>query len=79
MFGASLVGRQIHEAERLLHWLRHVWTEPTVSLPDVYQRGPSFLRVAATARRVAQTLADHGYLEPVQDKDRREAWRIVRE
>jgi hypothetical protein len=55
-----------------------------VSLPDVYQRGPSPIQDAGTARRIVQVLVDHGYLKRLKNgatvagSRRREAWWIVR-
>jgi Protein of unknown function (DUF3987) len=81
--GASRVSNQIRDAQRLLDWLLNKWPDRMISLQDIYQRGPNFLREAAPARRAAEVLIEHGHLVPdegalVGGKTRREAWRIVR-
>jgi Protein of unknown function (DUF3987) len=84
LFGASRVSHQIRDAQRLLAWLHQTWGKPTVSLPDIYQRGPNFLREAAPARRAAEVLVEHGWLiaitagDLIQVKGRRELWWISR-
>jgi hypothetical protein len=83
LFGASRVSSQIRDAQRLLEWLLGTWHGAAVSLPDIYQRGPNFLREAAAARRCVDVLVEHRYLIPeeqgvVGGKSRREVWRIVR-
>ncbi len=83
LFGASRVSGDLREAQRLLEWLRTAWTEPVVSLPDIYQRGPNAIRDKAHARRAVTLLVDHGWLvaAPAGDVDgtfRREVWHIVR-
>jgi hypothetical protein len=83
LFDASRVSGQLHDAQRLLDWLRANWSAPTVSLPDIYQRGPNSIREAATARRLVAVLGEHGWLVPVSPgaevagKNRRDVWRIV--
>lgn len=82
--GAGRVSNQIREAQRLLDWLLNNWPDTEISLPDIYQRGPNFLREAAPARRAVEVLVEHGRLvrdregSLVGGKTRREAWRIVR-
>jgi hypothetical protein len=82
--GAGRVSNQIREAQRLLDWLLNHWPDTEISLPDIYQRGPNFLREAAPARRAVEVLVEHGRLvrdreaSLVGGKTRREAWRIVR-
>jgi hypothetical protein len=77
-----------HSAERPLHdpvlWLLGLWTEPVVSLPDVYQLGRAGVRDNATAKKIVRILEDHGWLRPVPGGGhvagvkRREVWQIVR-
>jgi hypothetical protein len=48
----------------------------------VYQRGPSHLRDAKTARRIVGLLEDHGYLVRIpggavmEGEQRRDVWRV---
>jgi predicted transcriptional regulator of viral defense system len=61
-----------------------VWEEPVISLPDIYQRGPSAIRNATTARKLVAILEEHGWLRRIPQgavvagQQRREAWRIWR-
>lgn len=74
----------IRLAQRTVQWLLNTWPHPFVSLPDLYQRGPSAIREKATAKRLVGILADHGYLievpggAEIDGVKRRDAWRIVR-
>ncbi len=42
LHGSSQVSADLRLAERTLKWLMLSWPEPTISLPDLYQRGPEF-------------------------------------
>jgi hypothetical protein len=80
LFGASQVNEKLREAQRLLGWLASR-TEEIISLPEIYQLGPSSIREADAARKAANVLAEHGWLVSVvsgTSKNRREVWRIVR-
>lgn len=82
-WGAGAVSAEIGRAEQLLTWL-HARPEPVIALKTIYQKGPSSIRVAATARQTMGVLEDHGWavrLGPhaVAGETVREAWRIVRE
>jgi Protein of unknown function (DUF3987) len=80
--GASGISRKLRDAQRLLQWL-HSLSEPLVSLPDIYQRGPNAIRDKATASDLVRLLSDHGHLIPIAEgatiagHHRREVWRIV--
>lgn len=83
LFEAGAVSPEIQQAEKLLEWLQSAWTEPTVALVPIYQRGPNFIREKATAKRAVTILEQHGWLVPVEGsglivggKPVREAWRI---
>jgi hypothetical protein len=62
LFGASHVSGDLREAQQLLRWLQTTWTEPYVSLPDIYQCGPNPIRDKARAHRAVTILVDHGWL-----------------
>ena len=85
LHGSSRIAADLRLAQQTLHWLLRLWNEPTVSLPDIYQRGPTAIRDAAAARKVVRILEDHGWLIRIVEgaviagAHRREAWRIVRE
>jgi hypothetical protein len=84
LHSGSQISAELRTAQAVLDWLLTRWSEPAVSLPDLYQRGPTAIRDAATARRIAAILEDHGWLERIgQDvaaarAGRREVWRIIR-
>jgi Protein of unknown function (DUF3987) len=70
-------------AERLLAWLQHKWTEPAVSLPDIYQRGLNAVGDAATARKLIEILEEHGWVArdnngaEIKGVRRQTVWRLV--
>ncbi len=85
LFGASRIHADLLLAEKLLAWLHTLWTEPLVSLPDIYQRSPIMaIRDAAKARKIVEQLEEHGYLLRIEGgaviagEKRRDAWRVVK-
>jgi hypothetical protein len=84
LHGASRVSAELILAQRLLTWLLTSWSEPAVSLPDIYQRSLNVIGDKATAAKVVATLEDHGWLvriykgATIAGQQRRDAWRIVR-
>jgi hypothetical protein len=81
--GASRIGADLMEAQRLLAWLLTSWPHPVVSLPDIYRLGPNSIRDKASAHRAVTILCDHGWLAEappceVNGAHRREVWRIIR-
>jgi hypothetical protein len=85
VLGAARVNADLRLAKRLLEWLLNQWTEPLISLPDIYQRSLNAISDQATARKVVTLLEGHGWLVNlpegaiVNGQRRREAWRIVRQ
>jgi hypothetical protein len=83
LFGASQIGTDLRLAQGALHWLQTAWTEQSVSLPDLYQRGPNAIRDKGTADKAVRILEDHGWLVRIHEgavingNRRRDAWRIV--
>jgi hypothetical protein len=69
-------------AERLLGWLTGIWTEPLVSLPDIYQLGPNAIRDKKSAAETVALLEEHGWLVRlpggaiVRGTRRQDVWRI---
>jgi len=65
--------------ERLLDWLVNRWPKPTVCARDIHRLGPNPIRDRKSAIAMAETLAEHGWLTPLNTHryDRRE-WKIVR-
>ncbi len=81
LYHAGATDPDLELAERLLAWLReqgrpHVW------LTLIYQRGPSAIRDAKTAKRIIRILEDHNWLEPIDGgmeidgQFRRNVWRV---
>jgi Protein of unknown function (DUF3987) len=85
LFGASRISTDLRLAHKLLDWLLYQWTEPGISLPDIYQRSLNAIGDKATAAKLVTILEDHGWLYRipqgaiVSGQRRRDAWRIVRE
>jgi hypothetical protein len=85
LFQGSKIDRDLRVATQLLEWLLNSWSEPNISLPDIYQTGPNAIRDRKTALRLVGILVQHGHLLKlpettiVRGKRRREAWRIVSE
>jgi hypothetical protein len=75
---------ELIKAQGLLDWLTNEWTEPEVSLPEIYQFGPASIRDADTASQLATILAAHGWLREIEGgatirgKRRRVAWSVVK-
>lgn len=82
LFEGGAADPELRLAARVLAWLQTEWSEPLVSAPDLYQRGPNAVRDAKTARRHLAILEDHGWLvrldgpAVVAGAKRREAWHI---
>lgn len=81
------ISQDILLAEKLLAWLETQQRE-LISLPMIYQFGPSGIREGAIARRIVRLLVEHGYLVELPDGaeivergtkpvKRRHAWRYV--
>jgi hypothetical protein len=84
LFEASQVSADLMSAQRVLVWLTGVWSGTAISLPDIYQYGPSAIRNKATAGRIVAILEDHGWLSKIEGgaeiagHQRRDAWYIIR-
>ena len=80
---AAAVRSEIDTAQKLLVWLQRDWAKPVISLPDIYQLGPSRIRDKKSALAVVSILEDHGWLNRIDGGTtidgtfRREAWHIV--
>jgi hypothetical protein len=81
--GAS-VDSELVSASKVLGWLQNDWKEDVVSLPDIYQFGPSSIRCQASAKSVVMILEAHGWLHRLPDgavvrgAKRRQVWRVHR-
>jgi hypothetical protein len=80
---AERVTPELRQAETVRRWLLESWSEPLISTPDLYQRGPNAIRCQKTASDVLAVLEEHGHLRRapgpavVAGQRRREVWRIV--
>jgi hypothetical protein len=75
-----LPAQKLPPAQKLLDWLQHDWTKPTISARDIYTYGPNSIRDRESAIDLAQILVKHGWLVPIEAhrRDMRK-WRIIRE
>ena len=67
------------EALRLLDWLQHNWTQPTICARDIYRHGPSPLRDdRKSALEAAEILEKRGWLIPLKaHRHDRKRWQIT--
>lgn len=94
LYDAGQMAPELEAAVALLDWLNGPWNpevkclgptprEKLVSLPDIYQRGPSRFRDQKSARSAVRTLEDHGWLAKadgapfiINGATRRDAWAV---
>ena len=82
--GVSRISADLRLAMKLLSWLMLSWSEPMISLPDIYQLGPGEIREKAVATKAVKVLEDHGWLDRIRGgavvagNHRRDVWRIIR-
>jgi hypothetical protein len=80
--GGAHVPPELRMADRLLTWWQ-ARPDPRCHLATIYQTGPNSLRDAATARRIVNVLAEHGWIRPldpgteIDGMARREGWELV--
>jgi hypothetical protein len=87
IYASSKVSADLKTAEHLLNWLQTGWSREKgnlISVPDIYQHGPSAIRDSKVARRMVAILLEHGWLHSagrgeIQGKSREEVYRIVGE
>lgn len=85
LFEGAKIDAKLRRAARLLSWLHESWKEPNVSLPDIYQRGPSFIGSRKSALELVVELQAHGWLRKlpggavVAGEHRRNVWHVIRE
>jgi len=83
--GAATVSDAVGKAEALRKWmLSDSWGKPWLTVRDVLRLGPNRLRENPEARKAVQMLVENGWLHPlppgtlIEDRARKEAWRIHR-
>jgi hypothetical protein len=74
---------ELHEGKALWEWLEKKWEHEYISITDLQQRGPNFIRDKEKAEELAKLLEEHGYLrsagpQTIGDKKRRQTWQIWR-
>ena len=85
LFQGAKIDADLRHAARLLDWLHCSWKEISISLPDIYQRGPNSVGSRKTALGLVAILETHGWLVKlpggaiVGGERRRDAWRIVKD
>ena len=83
LFAASQADAELVRAQELLRWLVMEWGRDIVGLPEIYQRGPNFVRDMKAARALVTLLESHGHLIRIEggavvgEQNRRDAWRII--
>ena len=83
LFAASQADAELVRAQGLLRWLTMEWESDVVGLPEMYQRGPNFVRDMKAARALVGVLECHGHLARIDGgavisgQRRRDAWRII--
>jgi hypothetical protein len=83
LFAASQADAELVRAQELLRWLLISWDGDVVGLPEIYQRGPNFVRDLKTAKGLVGLLENHGHLVRIEggaaigENKRKDAWRIV--
>jgi hypothetical protein len=85
LFQAGSCSPELHQAEKLLEWLKTSWREPLIGLRAIYRLGPNSIRDADAAKKAVALLEAHGWLvktaapAKVEGQPVREAWLIMRE
>ena len=71
--------QKLPPAQKLLDWLQHDWTKPTVSARDIYTYGPRAIRDRESAIDLAEILVEHGWLTPIKTRQRNmKEWQITK-
>lgn len=63
--GAGEVSEELELAQKLLFWMQQRGSRHT--LVEIYQKGPTAIREAATARKAIEVLVAHGWVRKVKD------------
>ena len=78
LWGAGTVKTELKLAQELLEWLRiKVGVGCVFMLADVYRKGPTQIRSAATARVVIRILIDHGWVVAATHPTAKEAFELA--
>ena len=70
LHGGSQLSAELPLAQAALDWLLLRWSEPAISLPDLYQSGPSAIRDCNTARLIVTILEESGWLARIPQRRR---------
>ena len=65
-------------APRLLDWLQHTWTKPTICARDIYRYRPNVAQDRESALKLAEILVKRGWLIPLKThRHDRKRWQIT--
>jgi hypothetical protein len=64
----NTVSPELSRSQKLLEWLQHNWTQPTISARDIYHYGPHSIRDRESAIKAAKILVKHGWLVPIETR-----------
>jgi hypothetical protein len=65
-------------ALRLLDWLQHTWTKPTICTRDIYRYRPNVAHDRESALKLAEILEKRGWLIPLKaHRYDRKRWQIT--
>jgi hypothetical protein len=63
LFDAQSISGEIMKAQAVLTWMQTNWADgDLISVADIYQRGPGFVRTAAAAKPIVRILVNEGWL-----------------
>lgn len=83
LFHAGATDPELLIARKTSEWLRDNYRGKTIPLSEIYQKGPSAVRDAKSARRIMGTLSEHNHVEPItggveiEGRKTKEAWRVL--
>ena len=78
LWGSGHISADLKLAEETLTWLlEKVGTGRVVPLATLYRNGPTALRSASSARKVMQTLQQHGWVARTSHPTAREAFKVL--
>jgi hypothetical protein len=67
-------------ALKLLDWLRHNWTQPTISARHIHRLGPNSIRDRASVIKATEILVKRGWLVPIEARrSDMKKWQITKE
>ncbi|MFH1735913.1 MAG: YfjI family protein, partial [bacterium] len=80
---SGFLSSELLEAQKLLDWLHKPPKKTSITLPDIYQFGPTFVRDKTTAGRLTRILEEHNWIRRLSEgidengTKRKDAWTII--